>query len=78
LRKELIEVELVETLYDILIKYCNEMGLLPASVKSNDVVVFYSEAEKSGSHMNYEELYILPNGSLFMSEVNLIPLIILI
>jgi hypothetical protein len=68
LKKDLIEVELIETLYQILIKYCHEFGFLPQSVKSGDVNIFYGE---SSHHGNLQEFYVLPNGSLFMNEVSI-------
>lgn len=57
---ELIEVQLVQELYDELRKQLVGMGLLPPSVgASKQVILFYSDKH---------DLMILPNGALFMSE----------
>ena len=60
LGNHLIEVQLIEELYTYLIKYFLENGLVePSFLSSREVIVFYSPKP---------ELFILPNGSLFMSE----------
>jgi len=55
----LIEKQLVEELYSCQVQYLHQNNLLPASLLSTlDVTLFYSEKP---------ELFILANGSLFMS-----------
>lgn len=56
----LIEVQLVEDLYGHILKYFLENGLVtPSFLSSKEVTLFYSEKA---------EFFILPNGSMFMSE----------
>lgn len=43
----------------------SELSLLPMSLKSDDVNIFYSECS---SQSNYFNIVILPNGSLFISN----------
>ena len=43
----------------------SELGILSTTIKSSEVIIFYSECS---SHTNYLNLIILPNGSLFISE----------
>ena len=53
-------MQLIEELYNYLLKYFLENGLVePSFLSSREVIVFYSPKP---------ELFILPNGSLFMSE----------
>ena len=53
-------MQLIEELYTYLLKYFLENGLVePSFLSSREVIVFYSPKP---------ELFILPNGSLFMSE----------
>ena len=60
LSEHLIEVQLVEELYSHLLKYFLENGLVePSFLSSREVILFYSDKP---------EFFILPNGSLFMSE----------
>ena len=60
LGSHLIEVQLIEELYSYLLKYFLENGLVePSFLSSREVIVFYSPKP---------ELFILPNGSLFISE----------
>lgn len=60
LGNELIEVQLVQELYDTLRGYMVKYGHLPSSIAaSQDVVLFYSDRH---------ECIILHNGALFMSE----------
>ena len=66
LRKELVESQIVECLYEVLLKHCHEVGLLTLSVKKSEIVIYYSEVS---SNQNYHQLFILSNGSLFLSEV---------
>ena len=60
LSDNLIEVQLMEELYSHLIKYFMENGLVePKFLSSREVILFYSAKP---------EFFILPNGSLFLSE----------
>ena len=69
LNEELIEVQLVKELYSELIRQGHDSGLLPMVLKSDsEVVVYYSEVQ---SNKNYHNLFILPNGSLFITEVSI-------
>ncbi len=43
LRKELIETQILEALYEVLLKHCHETGLLPQTVKKGELVIFYSD-----------------------------------
>jgi hypothetical protein len=67
MRHDLVEYQLVFQLYEALLKHCHELGILPAAVKAGELVIYYSDVHKHGE--NYHSIFILPNGSLFMSEV---------
>ena len=69
MREDLVEYQLVSQLYGTLLKHCHDLGLVPASVKQGELVIYYSDVHKHGE--NYHSVFILPNGSLFMSEVSL-------
>jgi len=58
LRPELLDHRLVDELYTHLLEQLHDSALLPASVKKG-VVLFYSDRQT---------LFILPNGSLYLSE----------
>ncbi|TNV72674.1 hypothetical protein FGO68_gene8956 [Halteria grandinella] len=64
LREGLIENRIVESLYGEILRECQESGLIQQAVKGA-AVVYYSEVS---SGQNYYQLYILPNGTLVMSE----------
>jgi len=60
LPQHLIEVQLVEELYSLIARYLLENGLIePSFLSTCEVTLFYSAKP---------ELFILPNGALFMSE----------
>lgn len=59
LRKDLLDYYVVEETYSQVVDFCKENGLLSKSF-SSDKVVYFRE-------LDYK-LYILPNGSLFVSE----------
>ena len=57
---QLIETQLVQDLYIHLLKYLYKNGLLQQSLlSSHEITLYYSPVP---------ELFILPNGSLFLSE----------
>ena len=61
LSTDLIEVQLVERIYGHCLKYFLENGLIaPSLLSSREVILFYSTDA---------EFFILPNGTLFMSEL---------
>ena len=60
LSPDLIEVQIVDQLYSHILSYFIENGLVePSFLSSKEVILFYSDKP---------EMFILPNGSLFLSE----------
>ena len=47
-------------MYEALLMHCHETGLLPPTVKKGELVVYYSDGT--------DQLFVLPNGALFMTE----------
>lgn len=76
LDSDLIEVQLVQRVYGFVIETLKQMQMLPKGSFKVDlnheadislVNLFYSDC-KFNSNRNYYEMFILANGSLFMSE----------
>lgn len=50
LRDGLVETQIVESLYEALLKHCHDTGMLPATVKRTELILYYSEV---ASNANY-------------------------
>ena len=54
-------------LYEAILEQCHYLGLVPQGVKRGDVVIYYQT--EVDNQANFHQLFVLPNGALFMSEV---------
>jgi hypothetical protein len=68
MKEDLVEYQLVAQLYEALLEQCHDLGLVPPGVKRGEVVIYYQT--EVGNQANYHQLFVLPNGALFMSEVS--------
>jgi hypothetical protein len=63
-----VEYQLVAQLYEALLEQCHDLGLVPPGVKRGELVIYYQT--ELGNQANYHQLFVLPNGALFLSEVS--------
>ena len=68
MKEDLVEYQLVAQLYEALLEQCHDLGLVPPGVKRGEVVIYYQT--ELGNQANYHQLFVLPNGALFLSEVS--------
>jgi hypothetical protein len=65
MKEDLVEYQLVAQLYEALLEQCHDLGLVPPGVKRGEVVIYYQT--ELGNQANYHQLFVLPNGALFLS-----------
>ena len=63
-----MEYQLVAQLYEALLEQCHDLGLVPPGVKRGELVIYYQT--ELGNQANFHQLFVLPNGALFLSEVS--------
>jgi hypothetical protein len=63
-----VEYQLVAQLYEALLEQCHDLGLVPPGVKRGELVIYYQT--ELGNQANFHQLFVLPNGALFLSEVS--------
>ena len=68
MKEDLVEYQLVAQLYEALLEQCHDLGLAPPGVKRGELVIYYQT--ELGNQANYHQLFVLPNGALFLSEVS--------
>jgi hypothetical protein len=68
MKEDLVEYQLVAQLYEALLEQCHDLGLAPPGVKRGELVIYYQT--ELGNQANFHQLFVLPNGALFLSEVS--------
>jgi hypothetical protein len=68
MKEDLVEYQLVAQLYEALLEQCHDLGLVPPGVKRGELVIYYQT--ELGNQANFHQLFVLPNGALFLSEVS--------